>query len=164
MICRICGGSGWLYRPGYTFKECVCSKGVVDMKVGSLLFVYGTLRRGERADLSKHEKEFDVTYLGEDIINGLIYDLGSYPGVKGLGEGEFDAEQPRVHGDVFRLESESIISILDHYEGYPYLYGKGVTETMDGRQVWVYTYNDEVDDSRLITSGDWVNRPRIQIR
>jgi gamma-glutamylcyclotransferase (GGCT)/AIG2-like uncharacterized protein YtfP len=132
------------------------------MREGSLLFVYGTLRKGERADLSRNQKEFDVTYLGADVINGLLYNLGSYPGVKELGEGEFDVEQPRVHGDVFRLENKSIIEILDHYEGYPYLYNRAETETMDGRKVWVYTYNGEVDDERRIVSGDWVNRPTIQ--
>jgi gamma-glutamylcyclotransferase (GGCT)/AIG2-like uncharacterized protein YtfP len=133
------------------------------MRKGSLLFVYGTLRRGERADLSKHEKDFDVTYLGGDIINGKLYNLGSYPGVKELGGTEFDVSLPRVHGDVFRLESESIITILDHYEGYPYLYSRATTETMDGREVWVYTYNGEVDELRKIQSGDWVNRPQMKL-
>lgn len=133
------------------------------MRVGSLLFVYGTLRKGERADLSKHEKDFGVTYLGEDIINAELYDLGSYPGVKEPGLGAFEVEEPRVHGDVFRIEDQSIISILDHYEGYPYLYNRTTTETMDGREVWVYTYNGEVDADRRIVSGDWINRPKMKL-
>jgi gamma-glutamylcyclotransferase (GGCT)/AIG2-like uncharacterized protein YtfP len=133
------------------------------MRVGSLLFVYGTLRKGERADLSKHEKDFGVTYLGVDIINAELYDLGSYPGVKEPRLGAFDVEDARVHGDVFRIEDESIITLLDHYEGYPDLYNRTTAETMDGRTVWVYTYNGEVEANRRIVSGDWVNRPKIML-
>lgn len=133
------------------------------MRVGSLLFVYGTLRRGERADLSKNEADFDVKYLGEDIINAELYHLGGFPGVKNLGEGAFEVEDPCVHGDVFEIKNESIITILDHYEGYPYLYNRAETETADGRRVWVYTYNGEVVESQRIVSGDWVNRPKMNL-
>jgi gamma-glutamylcyclotransferase (GGCT)/AIG2-like uncharacterized protein YtfP len=162
MICGRCGGSGWLYRPGNKYKKC-CSGGVIDMRVGSLLFVYGTLRRGERADLSKHEKEFGVTYLGEDRINGLIYNMGSYPGLKVGDPLEFDSLQPSVVGDVFRIENKSIITLLDHYEGYPYLYNRTEVPTEGDQLVWVYTYNGEVSDGQLLPAGDWINRPTIRI-
>lgn len=133
------------------------------MRVGSLLFVYGTLRKGERADLSQHEKEFGVTYLGKDKINGMIYNLGSYPGLKVGDYSEFDPDQPIVYGDVFRLEESSIITMLDHYEGYPNLYDRCEVETEDGRRVWVYVYNHAVVDAQRVIHGDWVNRPTIRI-
>ena len=129
------------------------------MKVGDLLFVYGTLRRGERADLSRHEKEFGVSYVGEDKVNGKIFNLGYYPGAKAE-SGSFDADNPVISGDVFKLEDASIITMLDHYEGYPHLYNRIETEAASGETVWVYIYNHDVMDEQHIESGDWVNRPR----
>ena len=122
------------------------------MKVGDLLFVYGTLRRGERADLGR--EEIRCTFLGEDHINGKIYNVGTFPGL--IAEAmHFDPGKPFVTGDVFRLRDESIISQLDHYEGYPHLYNRIETETAKGLHVWAYTYNHDVTEERLILSGDW---------
>lgn len=36
------------------------------MKKGDFLFVYGTLRKGERADLSKQERDFGVSFVCND--------------------------------------------------------------------------------------------------
>jgi gamma-glutamylcyclotransferase (GGCT)/AIG2-like uncharacterized protein YtfP len=122
------------------------------MKKGDLLFVYGTLRPGERADLNRSRHEFGVAYIGEDDIVGNIYDTGcGYPGLKLEGDN-------KVHGDVFRVRDESVGPFLDAYEGYPSLYGRTQVETSNGRTVWVYTFNPPVKAERLIVGGDWCLR------
>lgn len=134
------------------------------MKEGSLLFVYGTLRQGECADLSRVE---DCLLVGEDAINGKLYDLGWYPGVKSdnphagtkTDPFHFDPGLPSVRGDVFQINSDALVQHLDDYEGYPTLYDRIETMTAGGRVVWVYTYNNEPSEDRRIISGDWINRP-----
>lgn len=121
------------------------------IKAGDLVFVYGTLKRGQTADLSKnHNTEF----VAEDAINGFIYDLGWYPGVKAT-SGPFDRGMPAVHGEVFRINDAMVGLALDAYEGYPGLYTRIETETAGGRKVWVYVYNHEVAADHAIPSGAW---------
>lgn len=134
------------------------------MKKGDLLFVYGTLRRGECKDLSHNH---DCLFVGEDAINGLIYDLGWFPGVKAevahagakTDPSQFDPGHPAVRGDVFQLGSDELVQNLDDYEGYPDLYDRIQTVSANGSIVWVYVYNAAPPADKRIISGDWVNRP-----
>ncbi len=122
------------------------------MQRGDLLFVYGTLRRGERADLGRN---LQTDFISEDRINGKIFSVGWYPGVKTNPVKSFDPEVDYVVGDVFRLRDASIIAMLDAYEGYPSLFGRLQTVTEAGHKVWVYTYNHEVGDHQQLPGGDW---------
>lgn len=130
------------------------------------VFVYGTLRRGERAERMLDAKSGASEYLHQDYINGRMYHLGGYPGVKTDTYDKFDPSGPKVLGEVYLVKSPSIITILDHYEGYRPddpsngLYNKIQVRTKKGRTVWVYTYNDRVTDEQFIETGDWKN-PRI---
>lgn len=134
------------------------------MKKGSLLFVYGTLRRGACKDLTHNP---DCLFVGEDAINGKLYDLGWFPGVKAdaphagtkTGPFHFDPGQPTVRGDVFLIGDDSLVQHLDDYEGYPNLYDRIETESAGGKHVWVYTYNHAPPEDKRIMSGDWINRP-----
>lgn len=134
------------------------------MKKGDSIFVYGTLRRGERADLSKQARNFGVDYVGLDKINGQLYHLGGFPGVKTIDEGEpfiWDKALPCVVGEVFRIRDLSIAAMLDAYESYRAddptggLYNRCQVGTEKDRKVWVYTYNHPVIDDQRIESGDW---------
>lgn len=142
------------------------------MKKGDCIFVYGTLRRGERADLAKQAHAFGVDFLSVDKINGGLYHLGSFPGVKLLdyvddpdGRPLFYSGNPTVTGEVFRVRDVSIGAMLDAYEGYippedrtsghQGLYDRCIVETEKGRAVWVYTYNHPVIEEQRIESGDW---------
>jgi gamma-glutamylcyclotransferase (GGCT)/AIG2-like uncharacterized protein YtfP len=129
------------------------------MKKGDLLFVYGTLRKGERADLSRSSHSMCVDFVGEDSINGEIYNLGWYPGLKYTTD-DFNTEFPTVEGDVFRIRSSSVVPFLDAYEGYPNLYNRIETRTASGKVVWVYTYNHAVSEGQLVRAGNW--RERIE--
>lgn len=139
------------------------------MKKGDLIAVYGTLRRGERADLHSSQKSFEAQFLCDDRITGEIFNLGSYPGFKPFKEGGFDGnavftvdrfegELPAVVVEVFKIKDDSLVTILDHYEGYPYLYDRCEVMTEKGHKVWAYTYNSQCKSDDLIPSGDWKAR------
>lgn len=138
------------------------------MKKGDLLFVYGTLRRGERADINKNALVHSVSFIKNDSINGLMYHIGAFPGVKLLSapEAEYDPKLGAVIGEVYYIGDHSVSSILDHYEGYHEdgtgLYNRFQVWTAGGRLVWVYTYNPDVISDQLIETGDWKN-PRLKV-
>lgn len=131
------------------------------MKKGDSIFVYGTLRRGERADLSGGFYNYGVDFLDGDKINGKLYHLGAFPGVCSIGHGEFNKKLPAVVGEVFRIQDASIVALLDAYEGYRAsepahgMYDRHQVQTEMGRKVWVYTYNYPVLSEQQIPSGDW---------
>jgi len=135
------------------------------IKKNDELFVYGTLRKGERADLSKYANKFSVEYLGRDEINGLLYHLGAYPGFKRIPDSDYSSFFPResvVLGEVFLCKDASAGALLDAYEGYPHLYERAQVISKEGRLVWVYCYNGMVSPDQLIETGDWKN-PRLAV-
>lgn len=126
------------------------------MKPGDYIFVYGSLRRSEAADLSLRP---GCSFVGEDSVLGKLYAVGWYPGVKELGE-----VASSVKGDVFRFddsdEGKALINWLDGYEGYPSLFDRRQTTTENGYNAWVYTYNHEVSEAARVHDGDWCQRIR----
>ncbi len=121
------------------------------MKQGDMLFVYGTLRKGERASL---ELNRSVMFLRESKINGEMYHLGGFPGVT-FEPALFDETKPTVVGEVYMIRDASIIPVLDAYEGYPSLYGRTQTVTECGRKVWVYFYRGNIAHLEPLRVGDW---------
>lgn len=139
------------------------------MKKDEILFVYGTLRKGERADISKSQRNFAVEFLGKDVINGRLYHLGGYPGFKLLEKVSpdvFDDAAPHVYGESYLIKDDSISALIDAYECYDVnnpskgLYDRGQIVAKSGRLVWVYIYNPMVISDQLIETGDWTN-PRL---
>lgn len=128
------------------------------MKKGDLIFVYGTLRSGQGMGLDRSPRS---KFIGTDRINGKMYDISWFPGVKTEPVGEFDAAGDIVEGDVFEILHDSQVASLDSYEGYPNLYNRIVTKSEAGRDVWVYVYNHPVREERRIQSGSWLDRPEI---
>jgi gamma-glutamylcyclotransferase (GGCT)/AIG2-like uncharacterized protein YtfP len=133
------------------------------MKTGDLLFVYGTLRRGASADLSRSSSSFDVTFVDTDRINGKLYNIGWYPGIKDVRGGAFNSILSTVTGDVFLIRDDTVRDVLDAYEGYPHLYDRCQVETEDGRMVWVYTYNGQPPGESFLPTGDWMDSPKMRI-
>ena len=132
------------------------------MRKGDIIFVYGTLRKGERADLAKQSGSFGVCFLGNDTIGGKMYHLGAYPGVKDAAD--YDAGKPTVEGEVFLIVDASIIAVMDAYEGYPHLYDRKQVLAKSARNVWVYVYNHPTTSEQLIMSGDWVKNREPVVR
>lgn len=117
-----------------------------------LLFVYGTLMRGE----SHHRWLREATFLGPHRTAPLfaLYDLGAYPGLK---RGRF-----AVSGELFAL-SGTALRRIDDFEDCPRLYARVPLLTPQGR-AWVYLYRGTVRDHPLIPSGDWRTVSRRRTR
>lgn len=126
------------------------------MKKGDKVFVYGSLRQGESNDLSIRS---GAQFLCLDKINGLLYGVSWFPGVKLLDtRSDFNPNLATVIGEVYEVTDDALPRQLDSYEGYPNLYDRRQVETERSHLVWVYTYNPTVGDNQLVSSGDWLNR------
>ena len=119
----------------------------LEPKVGDLIFTYGTLRRGQRAF---YKLEGKTEYLALTTMPGVsMYSLGGFPGLK------LDSKAT-ARGELFKVTDASLFKTLDQYEGYPHMYDRVQMETPEGT-AWVYIFNGEIDESRRIPSGDWLN-------
>jgi gamma-glutamylcyclotransferase (GGCT)/AIG2-like uncharacterized protein YtfP len=123
------------------------------MNVNHVL-VYGTLRRGERANSFLDDSEF----LGEVTVpNAVMFDLGSFPGIH-LNQPEFS-----ITAELYRVDNPKIIDRLDGYEGFdPYdpkrsLYLREVVN-VNGVDAFIYVYNGAAPRSPRIVTGDWKQR------
>jgi gamma-glutamylcyclotransferase (GGCT)/AIG2-like uncharacterized protein YtfP len=111
-----------------------------------LVFVYGTLRKGE----CNHHYLNNGEMLGIVETNPVfsLFDLGPYPG---LSEG-----QQSVTGEVYRVDDETLAN-LDILEDVPLEYRRETIETSLGR-AWIYLYQEPTQLAQLIPSGDWCER------
>jgi gamma-glutamylcyclotransferase (GGCT)/AIG2-like uncharacterized protein YtfP len=124
------------------------------------LLVYGTLMRGLGEDW---QHQLGARFIRRGSIKARLYDLAGYPGAVGSGSDE------RVKGELYRLTSpERALAALDDYEEYlpskplRSLFVREVLPvTLEGggeKKAWVYLYNREVPESRVIPSGDYRRR------
>jgi gamma-glutamylcyclotransferase (GGCT)/AIG2-like uncharacterized protein YtfP len=111
-----------------------------------LLFVYGTLRRGE----SNHYLLEPAQCLGQHQTRPefTLYDLGPYPAVI---EGH-DA----IIGEVYLIDEETLANV-DELEDCPVEYRREQIETPFG-SAWIYLYQDVSKLSIMISSGDWCQK------
>ena len=131
------------------------------MNTSNHLFLYGTLMRSDVSLGSRGLGAMEALPAGkylrfvcESQVQGMLYDLGSYPGLK-EGDG-------LVKGEVYEVLSPEAWPILDPYEDFfpedeeGSLYLRKPVELMDEPgHAWTYIYNHEVDESSLIHDGDW---------
>jgi gamma-glutamylcyclotransferase (GGCT)/AIG2-like uncharacterized protein YtfP len=111
---------------------------------GSLVFVYGTLMKGQRnhkAYLS-HSK-----FITKGVVVGYtMYDLGSFPGIKKSKKGV-------VEGEVYKVDQVTL-KALDHLEGEGTLYvrdtAKVIGNGMTLNNVYLYLYNQSVSKKKAI--------------
>lgn len=118
------------------------------------LFVYGTLRPSLAGD-EQRALIAELTHVGPATVRGLLYDLGSYPGLV-AGEGT-------VHGDLLTVAGKQHLALLDAYEecsSAAPLYRRMTTVATqpDGTTVaaWAYLYGHALGHARLIEGGDYV--------
>jgi gamma-glutamylcyclotransferase (GGCT)/AIG2-like uncharacterized protein YtfP len=109
-----------------------------------LVFVYGTLRRGE----VNHRLLRDAAYLGPHRTEPCfaMFALGAYPGVTRNGS-------TAIAGEIFRVNARGL-SRLDHLEDHPRLYDRILIPSPHGR-AWIYLFRGRVAGRMVIRSGDW---------
>lgn len=94
-----------------------------------LVFVYGTLKKGESADGFLK----DCEYQGMTSIPGVMVHLGRFPGL-------VDHEVCRVTGEVYKTPWD-VMKRLDNYESAPAFYHRRQVKTPWGN-AWTYYKND----------------------
>lgn len=109
-----------------------------------LVFVYGTLQRGERY----HDVMGDAEYLGTLCLSSeyTLYDLGDYPGAVHGGTSA-------LQGEVYRVAPEQLHA-LDELEEVPTLYRRSWVMTPLGRAI-MYLLVAEPENAPVVDSGDW---------
>ena len=120
------------------------------------VFVYGTLRKWQERDISKLEPA--PVFLSNGQINGILYDLGSYPGVR-LGGLSW------VQGEVYQITPELERQLDEIEEVRPHQTGEyarcEVLVQCAGQEVNCLVYEvawQRTQGRAVISSGDWVNR------
>jgi gamma-glutamylaminecyclotransferase len=110
------------------------------------IFVYGTLRRGERA----HRLLAAARFAGEALTapRYALVDLGPYPALVASGD-------QSVRGELYDVD-EPTLARLDAYEGSPELYARVPIELADGGTAESYVMPRAA--APLIASGDWKRR------
>ncbi len=112
--------------------------------MSDLVFVYGTLRRGEANHHLLSGAEFCGLHLTRPRYRMLH--LGTYPGVVSGGS-------TAIEGEVYRVDGRGLVD-LDRLEAYPRLYRKGLIPTLWGR-AWIYLYRGSRDHRAQIPTGRW---------
>lgn len=115
------------------------------------VFVYGTLRRGG----SNHFRMAKAEYLSAATVRGRFYQIDWYPGIV------LDAAAEGIVGEIYQV-SPAVLEELDRFEGPEYRRLLTQVRMPDGEtvSVWVWEWTGPVDESRRITSGDWLSPPR----
>jgi gamma-glutamylaminecyclotransferase len=110
----------------------------------NLVFVYGTLRRGE----VNHYLLSGAEYCGVHVTRPRyrMLHLGTYPGVVAGGASA-------IEGEVYRVGGEQLVR-LDRLEAYPRLYTRQLIPTPWGR-AWIYLYRGSRSNRSTIPSGIW---------
>ncbi|RYF29846.1 MAG: gamma-glutamylcyclotransferase [Comamonadaceae bacterium] len=120
------------------------------------VFVYGTLRKGERNDI--HRLSPAPRFVGTGKVKGLLHLVSWYPGLVLGGEGE-------VFGEVYEITPELELRLDEIEEVHPEptneYFKREITVHVDGRAIecLVYEINPErVEGKAFIASGDWIAR------
>jgi gamma-glutamylcyclotransferase (GGCT)/AIG2-like uncharacterized protein YtfP len=133
---------------------------------GSMLFVYGTLRRAVEAPAFRLFAEH-ATYFDDGRVQAKMYDFESYPGVV-----LSDHADDQVAGEVYTLRTPTpTLALLDRYEGVagaraggPALYERVRLQVATRRHgsldAWIYVFIGAVDQRSRIESGDYLDHLR----
>lgn len=128
------------------------------------VFVYGTLRRGEQRDINLLSPV--PRWVGWGSLAGVLYDLGSYPGV-------LLSRPGLVRGEVYEISPELERQLDEIEEVWPQQSGEYVkrevlirldrqptsspVRAQEKMNCLVYELAGErCDDKPVIASGDWV--------
>jgi gamma-glutamylcyclotransferase (GGCT)/AIG2-like uncharacterized protein YtfP len=115
--------------------------------VKELVFVYGSLRRGQSHQaLLRHAK-----YVGVHKTEPryTMFSLGAFPAVVAGGCSV-------ITGEVFAMD-QTMLSRLDEFEDCPGEYVRTEISTRYGK-AWIYVFRCAPTAAATVTSGDWCNR------
>ena len=117
----------------------------------SLLFVYGTLRRGAKTGWSEVLEE-SSRFIGMGTVSGELFLVRDYPGMIA------SAMDRRVTGDVFRIDDAGLWSKLDEYEGDEFERRMVLVHMTDGSKLeaCAYFYVRDTAGKTRIESGDYL--------
>jgi gamma-glutamylcyclotransferase (GGCT)/AIG2-like uncharacterized protein YtfP len=124
----------------------------------SLLFVYGTLRPFVAIPIASWLRRA-ARYVGPATTQGVLYDLGSYPGMRAALN-----SRDRVIGDVYRVVKPNVFRVLDRYEAgiahckARFLRERCIVKLADRglhKMAWTYRYRYGVANKPRIASGDY---------
>jgi gamma-glutamylaminecyclotransferase len=114
----------------------------------SLLFVYGTLMRGEANHGQLGGARFVETVRTAPDFE--LVDLGEYPAMLANG-------RDRIAGEIYEVD-DGVLARLDPFEASA-SYGRTAIPLDDGRQVQAYLLpRERLENGRTIVSGDWRRR------
>ena len=124
------------------------------------LFVYGSLRKGFHSPVYEYISRF-FKFIGEAKVKGKLFDLGSYPaGIAAIDDSFIIGE---LYQAINEHEFSWAIGQLDDYEGVSVeadevqLYRREIADIHLNKGItraWIYWYNGDVTDKKLIASGD----------
>jgi gamma-glutamylcyclotransferase (GGCT)/AIG2-like uncharacterized protein YtfP len=115
-----------------------------------LLFVYGTLRKGGKNEITRLYPT--AAFAGNASVAGVLYDMGGYPAVV------LDKDGTSVVGEVYEIDDETLAK-LDEFEleaGYDRI---AIEISVNGAHgsCWIYGPSAEVCAGKPeIASGDWI--------
>jgi len=120
------------------------------------VFVYGTLRIGQERDINRLQPS--PIFMGMGKISGILYDLGSYPGARLVGE-------KWVEGEVYQITPELERQLDAIEEVWPQQTGEYVRREVvvqcAGAALTCLVYEVAEVHTKgkvIIASGDWVKR------
>ncbi len=121
------------------------------MESSSLLFVYGTLKRGLDNRYSRRLWSC-ADDLGAAATAGRLYRVGLYGA---LVDATVDGQL--VHGQVARLHDVGLLTEMDRYEGSQYqrVLRRVVLEGGEVAHAWLYLYTGALAGARRIETGRW---------
>ncbi|MFT7668156.1 MAG: gamma-glutamylcyclotransferase (GGCT)/AIG2-like uncharacterized protein YtfP [Planctomycetota bacterium] len=114
----------------------------------TLVFVYGTLQRGE----SNHDYLGEARFLGEARTAAQfdLVDLGDFPAM-------VDGGDTQVDGELYALKP-SRVRTVDELEDHPEYFRRTAVELEDGTSVFSYILSkDQGHPYPRIASGSWRN-------
>lgn len=125
---------------------------------------YGTLMRSYAAHIGASCRPGvtghtdALAFLGRCQIQGLLVDLGAFPGLVAC-----DSPNAVAVGELYRVADRRVFDALDRYEGYRAddpagsLYVRIRTRLLEPDiEAWVYVYNRAAAGAAPVLHGDWL--------
>ena len=110
-----------------------------------ILFVYGTLKRGQPL----HYLLEKAVFLGEGWVKGfLLFDLGDYPAVRPGNSSR------KVYGELYAIPPD-LLKILDQVEDEYYRQKIPVFTSQGVVKAWIYIYKENLPLKLLLPKGRW---------